>query len=99
MRLPRLPAYRYDLCGSFIGITLFTIFSFLGVPPLIWFLTISLAFVILLGKPGWSVSFAVLVSTLAMFTYPLVTQQGVFWSPYYRIDTFVVDSPSSNGSI
>jgi hypothetical protein len=28
-RLPRLKAYRYDLCGSLIGITLFTIFSFL----------------------------------------------------------------------
>jgi spermidine synthase len=97
MRLPRLRAYRYDLCGSLIGITLFTIFSFLGVPPLIWFLTISLAFVILLGKSGWSVSFTLLVSTLAMFIYPLLTQQGVLWSPYYRIDTYV-GSDNNNGT-
>jgi hypothetical protein len=97
MRL-RLRAYRYDLCGSLVGITLFTIFSFLGVPPLIWFLTISLAFVILLGKSAWSVSFTLLISTLAMSIYPLVTQQGVvFWSPYYRIDTFV-GSDNNNGT-
>ena len=87
-RLPRLKAYRYDLIGSLIGITLFTMFSFLGVPPLVWFLAISIAFVLLLGRPGWSVSIVLLVSTLAMFTYPLVTQEGVFWSPYYRVSTF-----------
>ncbi|HKH55819.1 MAG TPA: spermidine synthase [Propionibacteriaceae bacterium] len=93
-RLPRLPAYRYDLCGSLIGIVLFTIFSFLGVPPLVWFFVISLAFVLLLGRPGWSVSVTLLISTLAMFSYPLLTQVGVFWSPYYRVSTF--EEPDRN---
>lgn len=96
MRLPRLQAYRYDLCGSLIGIILFTIFSFLGVPPLIWFLAISMAFVILFGKTGWSVSFALLISTLAMFAYPIISQKGVFWSPYYRVSTFE-ESDGNNG--
>jgi SAM-dependent methyltransferase len=32
-----------------------------------------------------------------MFTYPLVTQQGVFWSPYYRVDTFL-GSDNNNGT-
>lgn len=87
-RLPRLQAYRYDLCGSLIGILVFTTFSFLGVPPLVWFLAISLAFVLLLGRPGWSVSITLLIATLATFAYPLLTQAGVFWSPYYRVSTF-----------
>jgi spermidine synthase len=95
-RLPRLQAYRYDLCGSLIGIMVFTTFSFLGVPPLIWFFAISLAFVILLGRPGWSVSVTLLIATLATFAYPLLTQVGVFWSPYYRVSTFE-ESDGNNG--
>ena len=88
VQLPRLDAYRYDLLGSLIGISLFTLCSFSGMPPLIWFLLISVLFIVLLGKSGRSVSITLLIANLAVFAYPLATEQGVFWSPYYRVSTF-----------
>ena len=88
VELPRLDAYRYDLLGSLIGISLFTLCSFSGMPPLIWFLLISVLFIVSLGESGRAVSITLLIANLAMFAYPLVTEQGVFWSPYYRVSTF-----------
>ncbi len=93
--MPRLDAYRYDLIGSLIGITLFTVCSFSGTPPLVWFVVVSALFVVLLGAAGTSVSVTLLIATLAMFTYPLVHDKGVFWSPYYQVSTF--EQPDGNG--
>ncbi|MBA2560493.1 MAG: spermidine synthase, partial [Propionibacteriales bacterium] len=94
-RLTRLEAYRYDLLGSLIGISAFTLCSFLGLPPLVWFLVVSGLYVVLLGASGTSVSVTLLIATVAMFTYPLVHDTGVFWSPYYQVSTF--PQPDSNG--
>jgi SAM-dependent methyltransferase len=89
--LPRLDAYRLDLGGSLIGITAFTLCSFAGMPPLVWFGIVAVLFVVLLGPGGTSVSIPLLVATVAMFAYPLVHDKGVFWSPYYEISTFQQD--------
>jgi SAM-dependent methyltransferase len=93
-QLPRLDAYRYDLLGSLIGISAFTLCSFLGLPPLAWFLLVAVLFVTLLGASGRSVSITVLIATFAMFSYPLLHEVGVFWSPYYRVATF--EQPDGN---
>jgi hypothetical protein len=50
--LPRLDAYRLDLGGSLIGITAFTLCSFAGMPPLVWFGIVAVLFVVLLGPGG-----------------------------------------------
>jgi len=92
--LPRLTAYRYDLIGSLAGIVAFTVSSFLGAPPLVWFVVSSVLFVVLLGSTGRSVSVALLIATVAMFAYPLLTEEGVFWSPYYQVSAF--ESPDGN---
>ena len=92
--LPRLTAYRYDLIGSLAGIVAFTGCSFLGAPPFVWFVVSSGLFVILLGAVGRSVSVALLIATVAMFAYPLLTEEGIFWSPYYQVSTF--ESPDGN---
>ncbi|MEP6817630.1 MAG: spermidine synthase [Marmoricola sp.] len=86
--LGRLDAYRYDLLGSLVGITAFTVCSFLGTPPLVWFLLVAVLFIVLLGVSGISVTATLMVAILAMFTFPLVRDKGVFWSPYYRVKTF-----------
>src|SRR6266550_1256855 len=86
-RLPRLEAYRYDLVGSLIGITAFTGLAFLDAPPFVWFTIIGVLYVALLGRPGLSVSIALLVALLLMFIYPLRHDKGVFWSPYYQVTT------------
>jgi len=87
-RLPRLDAYRYDLIGSLAGIAMFTLSSYLSLPPLAWFLLSSVLFVVLLGARNQTTSIAVLVAISAMFLYPLAMEKGVFWSPYYRVSTF-----------
>lgn len=92
--LPRLTAYRYDLLGSLAGVVAFTICSLLGAPPLVWFVVSSGLFVVLLGVTGRSVSIALLIATVAMFAYPLLTEENVFWSPYYKVTTF--EEPDGN---
>jgi SAM-dependent methyltransferase len=94
--LPRLDAYRLDLLGSLFGITAFTVCSFFGTPPLVWFVIVSLLFTVLLGAVARSLSVTLLVAMVAMFTYPLVHDTGVFWSPYYQVSTFQ-ERTSSNG--
>jgi len=87
-RLPRLDAYRYDLLGSLAGIATFTLFSFTGLPPLVWFLLISLLFIVLLRAVSRWVSVVLLASMCVLLVQPLVHDRGAFWSPYYRVTTF-----------
>ncbi|MGL5823897.1 MAG: spermidine synthase [Nocardioides sp.] len=87
-QLERLDAYRFDLIGSLLGIIVFTGCSFLGAPPLLWFGLVGALFVLLLGKPARSVSVTLVIALLAMFAYPLFTEDGKFWSPYYEVTTF-----------
>jgi hypothetical protein len=92
--LPRLEAYRLDLLGSLAGVAVFTACSFTGMPPLVWFTVVALLFVVLLGAAGTSVTITLLIATFAMFLYPLVHEDGVFWSPYYEVTTFSSDDGS-----
>ena len=95
-QLPRLEAYRYDLIGSLVGIVVFTGLAFLDAPPLVWFTLIGVLYVTLLGKPGASVSVALLIALVLMFVYPLRHDKGIFWSPYYQVTTIgEVDSLGS----
>jgi MFS family permease len=95
--LERLEAYRLDLIGSLLGIATFTALSYIGAPPLVWFTIIGALFVVLLGRPAWSVSVTLLIAMLVMFVYPLRHDKGDFWSPYYKVSTKKVDD--GNGGI
>ncbi len=86
--LERLDAYRFDLIGSLLGIAAFTACSFLGLPPVVWFTIVGALYVVLLGGAAKSVSVTVLIALVAMFAYPFLTDEGVFWSPYYEVTTF-----------
>ncbi|HEY7382013.1 MAG TPA: hypothetical protein VH572_12450 [Gaiella sp.] len=80
--LAALEAYRLDLLGSLAGIGGFTVFAFLGVPPLVWGLVLVVLFTALLGTTrAVALAGAVLV---AFFAGDLVSGETV-WSPYYRI--------------
>ncbi len=85
--LPRLEAYRLDLLGSLAGIAAFTVMSFVGAPPLVWFAVAGLLFAVLLGRPAVAASTALVISLLALFAYPLHHDSGDFWSPYYKVTT------------
>src|SRR3954466_15826211 len=45
--LAPLTAYRWDLVGSLVGISLFTVLSFVWAPPVVWGVIAALAFVVL----------------------------------------------------
>ena len=85
-KLSPLTAYRYDLIGSLLGISVFTTLSFLRAPSLVWGI-IAVAAYLALAAPkrrlvtiGWSIA---LLYALALET----TTPGVSWSPYYKVKT------------
>jgi SAM-dependent methyltransferase len=86
--LPRLDAYRFDLIGSLLGIATFTLCSFAGAPPLVWFSIVAALFVVLFGQVSASVSGILAITLLAMFAYPMVHNKNEFWSPYYQVTTY-----------
>ncbi len=81
---PALTAYRLDLIGSLLGITLFTALSFLGAPPIGWGLIASAGFVALHGRRTPRVP-AVALILLVLLLGAESASAGVSWSPYYEI--------------
>jgi SAM-dependent methyltransferase len=96
--LPRLDAYRFDLIGSLLGIATFTLCSFAGAPPLVWFSIVAALFVVLFGRVSASVSAILAITLLAMFAYPIVHNKNEFWSPYYQVTTYQA-SDGNGGSM
>lgn len=83
--LEPLIAYRWDLVGSIIGISLFTLLSFLRAPSVVWGVIASLALLslvthtprrIVTGLCGAVVVGALIMETMA---------PGISWSPYYKV--------------
>jgi spermidine synthase len=94
--LPRLEAYRLDLIGSLIGIAAFTLLSFAQAPSLVWGAITATLYAVLLGRPGRGLAIAAaagLVALLAGETFMAQRTSGesVFWSPYYKVTTYVRD--------
>lgn len=81
-----LTAYRWDLVGSLIGISSFTLMSFLQAPSVVWGVIVTATFVVLLGN--WQ-RWLALAAGLAMVTVLLFESlsPGISWSPYYKIHT------------
>ena len=81
-RIQPLTAYTFDIIGSLIGISCFSLIAFFAFPPLAWFLILAIP-VILLGTKR------MLLAIGAVFLVCLVIagqlQAGAYWSPYYRI--------------
>lgn len=83
-RLDNLTAYRWDLVGSLVGISLFTILSFLWAPPVVWGTIVALTFIALvpnLRRVLSVASGAVVIGVLLAETL----SPGTSWSPYYKV--------------
>jgi hypothetical protein len=89
--LPPLQAYSVDILGSLAGIAVFFLLSYFSLPPALWFLILTLAFILLLP-----VRQSVLLVPLLLAVLFLVFRldEGNYWSPYYRIQVF----PAAKGS-
>ncbi|MGC1688275.1 MAG: hypothetical protein WA734_21775 [Candidatus Acidiferrales bacterium] len=83
-----LRGYGINLAGSLAGILVFTLISFLGLPPAIWVLIGFLAALPFFIRDRVAlVAFALIVGCSAM------AQPGAYWSPYYRISVAEVPPP------
>jgi hypothetical protein len=81
VRFPPLEAYRLDILGSIAGIAVFSLISFLQLPPIAWGAVAAVVMVVLLGRRWQVLALIVVVSLLA-----LESSHGIdAWSPYYKI--------------
>jgi tRNA1(Val) A37 N6-methylase TrmN6 len=92
--LPRLEAYRLDLIGSLVGIVGFTLLSFAQVPSVVWGAITATLYAVLLGRPGRGLAIAAAAGLVALlagetFMASRTTGESVFWSPYYKVTTYV----------
>lgn len=81
-----LTAYRWDLVGSLIGITGFTMLSFLRAPSYVWGIIAALGYLVLAVGRQRVVAGAGAVVVVGMLLAESLTA-GVSWSPYYKVTT------------
>ena len=84
-RFEPLEAYRLDILGSLLGIGVFALLSFVGMPPIVWGAVAALLLGFLarrqLTRVGWA-AIALLVLLLSVESL----LPGSHWSPYYRVN-------------
>jgi SAM-dependent methyltransferase len=87
--LPPLQAYTVDIVGSLTGIAVFTTFSALETPPVVWFAFVALLFGgAAIGRratPWRLVSVVAVGAVVYMSAVAPGLGAGDRWSPYYRI--------------
>lgn len=97
-----LPAYTINVLGSLTGILLYTLVSFLGWPPPVWFLLTGAAALCFLPLKPVRAGTVNLVLALLPVVLTLVWPTGAertLWSPYYRIDLTTLRAESAPGVI
>jgi spermidine synthase len=88
----RVLGYTLNIGGSLAGIVVFSLISFLQLPPVVWFFVACAGIAYLLRQTGeltWQHVLA-LAALLAAVAVPTVDraeepQAKVFWSPYYQV--------------
>jgi hypothetical protein len=95
-RFRPLEAYRLDIIGSLLGIALFSVLSFLWLPPIAWGFVASLVLVVLLrGRVRWWY-LAPLVAVLAMLGIESSASED-HWSPYYKVHAVHIRAKTVDG--
>jgi hypothetical protein len=93
-----LPGYTLNVIGGLAGIGLYTLISFWGWPPPVWFLLAGVAGLYFLPRSNMrrQIVYGVLAAVPVVTT--LVWPTGAdrtLWSPYYRIDITAKYAPSN----
>ena len=92
-----LPGYTINVLGSLAGILSYTLISFLGWPPAVWFLLVGAAGLYFLPRDlgrRWIVqAFLAAVPVVLALAWPTGADRTL-WSPYYRIDITAQYAPS-----
>ena len=91
VRFAPLEAYRLDILGSIVGIVVFSLLSFLGLPPIAWGAIASVLLLALLGRRWRALALVAVVGLLAVES----AHPNDHWSPYYKITAQYVKGPTS----
>jgi hypothetical protein len=91
VRFEPLEAYRLDILGSIGGIVLFSLLSFLRLPPIGWGAIASALFVVLIGRRWQVLAVVPIVALLAVES----SHSADHWSPYYKVHAVYVKGPVS----
>jgi len=83
-RFVPLEAYRLDIIGSIGGIVLFSVMSFLDLPPVSWGAMIAVGLGLLYGRRGRWWQWLPLVAVVVLLAIESASPVE-FWSPYYKI--------------
>jgi SAM-dependent methyltransferase len=88
--MPPLKAYAFDIAGSMLGIVSFVGLSAAGTPPVVWFAVVAVVVVVMAVGTGITLRRLPGLAALALVIWLARSATGEIWSPYYRIDTFVI---------
>ena len=83
-----LNAYRLDVFGSIAGIAVFTLLSFLELPPVAWGVIAAGGLVLIMGRSARWWQYAAAVAVVAMLAIESAAPHEQ-WSPYYKISAEV----------
>lgn len=80
----KLVAYSWDLAGSFAGVIVFGLLSWLETPPIVWFSIGAMVIVLLMLGRG-AVKLGIAAVLLALSVFMTARTSPGYWSPYYKI--------------
>ena len=92
---PPLEAYRLDILGSIAGIVVFTLLSFLRLPPVAWGAVASLLLLVLVGRRWQTIGLVAVVALLAVES----ARSNEHWSPYYKITATYTAGETTAGGV
>ncbi len=82
IQIKPLTAYTFDIVGSLIGIAVFSVIAYFALPPLVWFVILTLLILVLSSRQ--TVLFVASVFLISLIIVGQL-QRGAYWSPYYKI--------------
>ena len=89
VRFEPLEAYRLDILGSIAGIAMFSLLSFLQLPPIAWGAIASGLLALLIGRRWQVIALVVVVAALVVES----SHGEDHWSPYYKVTAVYEKGP------
>jgi len=83
--LPPLEAYTFDIIGSLTGIAAFFFISYFSLPPIFWFGTIAIVYLLTRPRSELAISAPLFIGSIYIVWFISI---GTIWSPYYQIHLF-----------
>lgn len=93
-----LEFYVWDIVGSLFGILFFTLNSYLGTEPIVWFLIVVIVYLILFYEKSRRYLIAMFGCLLFVAILIPTHKENIFWSPYQKIEIVKTAVNESDGT-